>query len=435
MDELVEQLNNSPNDLDAFIDQFGGMTEEYYFYNGEVCLRYDPKGHTYLLMTPDGLKVQDGVTTVCHIIDKSKQLIPWGCKMMQQKLLLTTPYVDGTVVLTREAYENLINEAKSAHKEKLEEAGQIGHIAHAWIESYIKLVIAKDDNGIEGLLLTFPEDERAKNACIAGLTWMSTHNVRWISTEHKIYSRRYGYAGTLDGKCLVNSCDDPNCCQIAFKDRLTIADWKTSNYLYPEFRLQTAAYAAADKEETGDLITDRWIIRLGKDDGDVETWHMEEDKQEADFQAFLNALYLKRSIEGVEADIQQVRSTRRAIEKEAKRVAKEARLEAERLEKIRIKLEQQAIKAAALKIKCKKSLTYKGKRKPTCNEGQGCEFCNKVYQEAQIGRVPKAVKTPKAVEHPVYKIHEVEIPKQLLNSLLEVVEPVEKVLDMPEEMV
>jgi hypothetical protein len=31
--------------LDSFIEKFNGFTEPYFFYNGEIELRYEPKGH------------------------------------------------------------------------------------------------------------------------------------------------------------------------------------------------------------------------------------------------------------------------------------------------------------------------------------------------------------------------------------------------------
>ena len=78
--------------IDQFIDRFSGLSEEYKFYNGSVTLQYEPKSHTYFLTLPNGeLEAQQGVTSVCHIIDKSKQLIPWGCKMMAAKLLASVP--------------------------------------------------------------------------------------------------------------------------------------------------------------------------------------------------------------------------------------------------------------------------------------------------------------------------------------------------------
>src|ERR1019366_6622312 len=80
-------------------------------------------------------------------------------------------------------------------------------------------------------------------------------NVRWLKTEQKIYSLEHNYAGTMDGKALVDSCNDPACCSEQFKDSLSIIDWKSSNALHVEYILQVAgAYCHAEVEEFGEDI-------------------------------------------------------------------------------------------------------------------------------------------------------------------------------------
>jgi hypothetical protein len=242
--------------LDSFINKWGGWSEEYTFYDGEITLRYDPKEHVYLLVTEDGeLETQKGVTNVCHIIDKSDALVPWGAKMMFQKLMRTIPVTEtaGAYIFSHDQLEKWALEAKSAHQEKLEEAGAIGHIAHNWVEQFIKLLLAKKHDDAFNLAQALPENEYARNACVAALDWMAAHNVAWIETERKIYSRKYKYAGTTDGVAWVSSCGSTHCqgCRgrKPWKDHLTVVDWKTSNYLYLEYLFQTAAYLQAIVEE------------------------------------------------------------------------------------------------------------------------------------------------------------------------------------------
>lgn len=370
--------------LEQFIQQFGGLTEEYEFYGGTVKLRYDPKDHVYLLVKEDGtLEVVHGVTSVCHIIDKSVVLIPWACKMMAQKLSLLLPtevsdaveYVgtwDGSAIspIKRRELEDLIDKAKTAHKDKLDEAGDIGHFAHSWIENYIKAILNEDEAGRQLLLENKPYDERARNACNAALDWMHHHNVKWISTERKIYSRKHKYAGTMDGLCYVDSCSDPLCCPNPFKNRLSIADWKTSNYLYPEYLMQTASYEAAYEEETGEDVKDRWIIRLGKEDAKFETWHIEHECFHADFQAFLAALDLRRKYDLLEERLIDLKDIYRKGRKK--------------------------MKEDALAIKCKKADSYKGIRKPSCNNGVPCAVCLKKYEDYQAAKHKKIEDKQKA---------------------------------------
>lgn len=357
--------------LTDFITKYGGWTEEYKFYNDTATLRYDPKKHVYYLVTPDGLEVLEGVTSVCHIIDKSEALIPWACKMMAQKLLATVRTMKlwrGQMLdaLSLDDFTKLVNEAKGAHKEKLEDAGAVGHAAHAWIEEYIKARIAGDKGREEVLLATFPLDERATRCCEAALEWMHNHNVRWRFTERKIFSREHKFAGTMDGLCVVDSCSDPLCCPNPFQDRLTIADWKTSNYLYMEYLLQTAAYTYAYMEETGEEVEDRWIIRLGKDDGEFDPWHAEGSQRfQDDWDGFKLALNLTRRVAFIKDRIK----------------ADEARFRAAR------RVQKQAEREAALEKRCKGADKYKGVRAPKCNGGNPCEACREKFQQAQSARL------------------------------------------------
>ncbi len=357
------------SEVNSFISRFSGLTEEYKFYSGTVTLRYDPKDHVYLLVKDDGtLEKQEGVTTICHILDKSQVLIPWATKMMSQKILATIPSTEELQALNYDSFTKLVNSSKSAHREKLEDAGNVGHIAHAWIETYIKAVLEKDGPMIEQILGSFPVDERAKNACIAALDWMASHNIRWIGTERKIYSKYHRYAGTMDGLCMADSCDNVNCCRAPFKDRLTIADWKTSNYLYVEFILQTAAYKQAYQEETKQKVEDIWIIRLGKEDGEFEAWHVDLLLAAKGWAAFTRALDLKRAMDGVEQGVEIMRDFRKSV----------------------LKSERKARQIANRNEKCPNAGKYKGKRKPTCNGGNPCQSCLKKYAEEQEAKAQLA---------------------------------------------
>jgi hypothetical protein len=355
--------------LDAFIEKFNGMTEPYFFYDGTIELQYEPKDHVYYRIIDGEFVAQDGVTTVVHIIDKSDALIPWGCKMMAAKLLSTAPTMTlptGEKVIPQASYEDfekLVLASKNAHKEKLDEAASVGHEAHAWIERYIKAVLATGPASLQTqeILANLPEEPRANNCCQAALRWMRAHNVRWRCTERKIYSREFEYAGTMDGLALVDSCGDSLCCPFSFKDRLSVIDWKTSNYLYLEYLLQTAAYQYAYIEETKEAVEDRWIIRLGKDDGEFDPWHVERGAFNEDFTGFLFALRLGRKI--------------RAIKERMK--AQTDRVKAEK------KARSQAEKEAALKVKCKGADRYKGIRPPKCNNGNPCQNCRDKYAYVQ----------------------------------------------------
>jgi hypothetical protein len=244
--------------------------------------------------------------------------------------------------MSLQEFTTLMMEAKTAPKDRLEEAGNIGHIAHACLEDSIKRAIALD-GGIVVALVNPPTDERASNCADAGLKWMRAHNVRWLATEQKIYSLRYKYAGTMDGRCLVDSCSDPLCCPKPFKDALTVADWKSSNQLNIEYLYQTAAYEAAYEEEHGVDITDRWILRLGKQDGEFEPWHLTAEDFPDDFAGFLRCLDLTNIHDHVKERMAMAKKARTAARRAVALVAKELAKEQARLAKALAKAERKRL--------------------------------------------------------------------------------------------
>lgn len=413
-------LAPAPGGLDKFLTKFNGVTESYWFYNHTIELRFEPADHVYYLVGDLGaLTAQDGVTNVCHIIDRSPALVPWAAKMVVEKLLRTLPthnkelpvvvdpaakdYVAGgnptypvvhITEMSLEDFTKIVMEAKTAPRDVLEEAGDIGHMAHTWLEYYIKALIAGHKLEVESKLLNLPKDERAANCDMAALGWMHQHNVRWIATERKIYSRKYQVAGTTDGLALVDSCDDLACCPASFKDRLSVADWKSSNHLYIEYLYQTAIYQEALMEEFGQPdsaaddadgrlildairkygpIEDRWILRLGKHDGEFEPWHTTADDFQEDLEGFLDALSLTRSVrlthERMKGQKNAIKAAKKvakelaaekekaekkaakALERESKRVAKETAKMEERKAKAQAKMDAKAAKMNGLQIK------------------------------------------------------------------------------------
>jgi hypothetical protein len=278
------------------------LSEPIQFYDGEITLRFDEGSWTYYRILPDGgLEAQSGVTGVCGIIDKSMYLIPWACKMMYLKMLRTTPRTPDDQVgqMAWSEFDTLLQEAKKAHKERLDDAGDVGSAAHAWIEDTIRNAITFNGGIVDKMNDLAPTDERSINCGMAAFDWMQKHNVRWLTTERKIYSRQYKYAGTCDGTALVDNCDNPACCTRLFMDELSLIDWKSSNQLSVQYLYQTAAYQnAIMEEEPATVIKSRWILRLGKEDGKFEPWYEVNFAQ--DFAGYLACLNLQRAHKSVE---------------------------------------------------------------------------------------------------------------------------------------
>ena len=334
----------------------------YQFYSGAETLVFDRESWTYYRILDETREKLAGVTTVLHAtLDRSSALMPWAVKKAMEKLkrLLKdggSIAEDGYIGLYETNLDELIIKAKKADKEELEKAGDTGTAAHDWVERYIKAILEDQEEKRLELLSKLPSDERAANACIAALSWMHEHDVKWIQTERKCYSRKHGYAGTADGLARVSSCSNKECCPTTFKDRLTLVDWKTSNYLYLEYVFQTAAYQQAIEEETGEQIEDRWIIRLGKEDGEFDPWYFSgRELFQQDLDGFLNALNLYKSVQNIETRISDIKDAKRARKKE------------------KVMQERQ--------IKCLDSATYKGVRKKRGCNGQDkmCSTCSTIY--------------------------------------------------------
>lgn len=373
MNTFSSALNNAPLDdevpahsaqpggaLAAFVNTFGPTYESLWFYNNTIEVRFDKVEHEYFLVEELGnLTLLPNVSSVSKIVDRSVALIPWTAKVTIEKLLRIIP--TETVMLgppgeqmpvimipsmTLEQFTKVALDAKTAHSDKLEDAGNVGHIAHEWLEQYIKAILANDTASQQGYLNIMTKDPRANSCVIAALDWMKSHNVRWIATERKCYSKKHKCGGTMDGKALVDSCSDPTCCPVPFKDRLSLIDWKSSNYLYIDFLFQTAAYEAFDEEEFPDVqIEDRWILRLGKDDGIFDPWHLTAEDFKEDFEGYLACLHLYRIFHSIEERMKAQKGTIKAAKKAAREAAKELAKAQEKAEKAAKKAEAKLLKA------------------------------------------------------------------------------------------
>lgn len=375
-DRFLAQFAVSPEDplapaqdpLATFLDRFSGpKMESYWFYDGTSELRFDKESWTYYLVGELGnLIAQYGVTSVIKIIDKSAMLVPWASKMCMEKmlriiptnLLMTDEHDPNPMIvvpsMALSEFAKFALEAKAAHKEKLETAGDIGHQAHACLEASIKYALANDPDRMVRILVEQPADPRAVSCASAAFNWMQAHRVRWQHTEKKIYSREYGYAGTMDGLATYDSCADKACCAEQFSDKLFIADWKTSNALRLEYILQISAYRNAYEEEHGTCVEQGVVLRLGKEDGEFESLQVNAEDFSAGFSGFLGCLNLLKAVEHVEDLWKAKKDYRKAAQKEAKSLAKEQAKAAEKAAKAAAKAEKKATKEAEKATKKKK---------------------------------------------------------------------------------
>ena len=351
------------------IYRYPDLSGPLYHYNNTMVLRFSPKAWLYLLESSDGgLVPVDGVTNTLKIVDKSAALIGWSTRLfLDTAIKLAGDWRRGDFIEAEwNDFVATMTYAKDEHKRVLEAAGDTGHSAHAFVESLVKATMADDEVRRLEVLAKFPEDERATNAAIAAVAFFADHNVRYISAEQRVFSREWLVAGTMDGDILIDSCDRTECpCQAfaPFTNKRVCLDLKTSNQIVPTYFAQAAFYRKAKTEEFPDVNFDGTVIlRLGKDDAqEFEPWFsFGEYSQTMHLTFFKRCLDLKKSVQGVEADMKEVNEARREKIKAAKTAAK---LESD-------------------KIRCPKADEYKGTRKSKClPDGSQCQACQKIYEE------------------------------------------------------
>ena len=210
----------------------------YELYDGKIQLKFEPRKHLY---TVEGKTVY-GVTSVIGIINKPA-LTYW---MLNQCL----GYIDENLpvgkTLDEVEKQQLLQEAKYAHKKSAFQASTTGQLVHDWIERYVqgKIIRAKEE-------IVLPTNKEMRQAVSAFLDWDKKNKVEYLSAERKVFSKKYWYAGTLDIEAIIN-------------DKLSIVDIKTSAAIYPDYFLQTAAYIKAMEEEHKKHYKEAWIIRVPK---------------------------------------------------------------------------------------------------------------------------------------------------------------------------
>lgn len=227
-------------------------------------LTFDEKKHAYLW---NGSPVP-GVTTILQCIAKPA-LIGWAAGCASDHWL-------NEVASGNSNYTLIHKSAKSAHRKKASAAADIGTNIHNYAEAFFK----KQSPPI----LTTDE---AKRGAEAFHSWLDAHKVKVLASERRVFSKKYYFAGTCDFVAEIDGI-------------MGVGDIKTSSGIYPEMRLQTAAYQQAIEEEKDMKFPVRWIIRFCKKTGNFEAKSFYDF--EKDFQGFEAALVLHRTLQLIEKE-------------------------------------------------------------------------------------------------------------------------------------
>lgn len=222
------------------------MEQLFTLYKGKIKGKFlgptpeKPNRHMYYV---EG-KQKTGASTICNIKDKSTALTSWVQETTAGHLL---DMLENGHHLTEEQ----IVKAVYASDDAKNKAADLGTQIHDWIERYIKHRL--DPKRVP--MPDMPEDPKVAVGATSFLEWEATHKVKFVWSEKILYSKKHDYIGRGDFAAKVDG-------------ELCLCDIKTGNGMYNGVRMQTAAYAMADTEESGTKYAGRWAIRIAKETPD-----------------------------------------------------------------------------------------------------------------------------------------------------------------------
>ena len=231
------------------------------------------------------------VTNILGVINKPA-LMGWAAKVERELVVSTSAdlYEDikGTPQMSRAAYlltlANRLGKAKASQKE-MTAASEIGSQAHALIEWTLRGQLMQKVGPSPRIT------DKAQWAFMAWEDWRKTVNLKPIAVEQVIWSRKHGYAGTLDLLAEVEGV-------------LTVIDWKTGKAVYGEAHLQNAAYRQAIREMGHGDPKQGLIVRLPKVESDPNFEVVSAKPENLQFPKFLDAMSVWEWAQEMEAEYQ-----------------------------------------------------------------------------------------------------------------------------------
>ena len=201
--------------------------------------------HWYLV---DGLDdLLPSVTTMLKCIDRSGGMIGWAkkttlAKVQASLLSRDAPGLEpGDYVEYLRWIDEVLDDSKNAPEEERDAAAEKGTTAHQLIAEIL-----------QGGNPSVPEN--LDSAVQGALRMIDDKMLTVEAVEVPVWHPKFEYAGTVD---LVARDTD---------GQLVVVDWKRSKRIYDEHGYQTAAYAYAIAELTGEQVTSCYPVRLHHDE-------------------------------------------------------------------------------------------------------------------------------------------------------------------------
>ena len=145
-------------------------------------------------------------------------------------------------------------------KEELKSAGRTGTLAHNMIEQFTIGGRVQNLDNYSPL-----EISQAKQAYYNYLDFNNDYQPEILHSELQMVSEKYRFGGTCDAVAKV---------KIGKNSKLMILDWKSSNSIHSEHKIQISAYAKMYEENTGERIKGALIVRLDKEKKEYEVEHL-----------------------------------------------------------------------------------------------------------------------------------------------------------------
>ena len=233
---------------------------------------FDAEKHVYTWA--DTGVVVPGVTTIQKVLAKDA-LVPWAAKLQSQADIAAVEawFRDGRPG----SFVDAIEAVAHAHAKARDKAADAGTQAHALIEHHSKLML--------GIPSEEPDASDEARYIFAGWQeWAARVGYKPLAVESRVYSKRRGYAGTLDAIAELPG--------LALG--LAVCDWKSGKDLYDEHHMQSVAYRRALSEMTEGIGAEApmamlpgVVVILPKTAGPIK--HFEIPHTEATWQAFIGA--------------------------------------------------------------------------------------------------------------------------------------------------
>lgn len=147
--------------------------------------------------------------------------------------------------------DGILKDAKTYHARKSGRARKLGTRVHEFIHLYLQAIVSK-----KRVILKYEED--LEKPVLAFVDWLANEQVKPELLEHTVWSKAGGgYAGTLDFFGQV-------------RGKPTVLDFKVSNEIYADHKLQVASYYGAFLERNPGvkgLVQQVGILLLGRESG------------------------------------------------------------------------------------------------------------------------------------------------------------------------